>query len=101
MISTAHDPTVQTLDHAPVATRTNRKPGRAGTPGQHFLAFPHFSSGAWEALGPGERELHTFWTKRFLPLYRDYSRVRDEDVSGPERTLILSMLRAIAGGQIL
>src|SRR5437667_6200056 len=60
-----------------------------------FLAYPHVSDDLWQDLKPGQRDLHLLWTKKFVPLYDDAERVRDEDLAAGDRHRIKALLEGI------
>jgi hypothetical protein len=65
-----------------------------------FLSYPHVSDDLWQELKPGQRDLHLLWTKKFVPLFDDADRVRDEDLAAGDRQRIKALLRRIASRRL-
>ena len=61
-----------------------------------FLVHPDVPTAEWRQLTAGQRDLHTFWVKKFLPLFDDYERIRRADLPDDERHIVREMLDLLA-----
>jgi hypothetical protein len=68
--------------------------------GQHFLDFEQVPDDLWQKLYPGQRALHTLWTRKFVPLYDDPERIPRSDVGDEDRAFIQALLDAFASGDV-
>jgi hypothetical protein len=67
---------------------------------QPFLDLEQVPDDLWQKLYPGQRALHTLWTRKFAPLYDDHERIPRTDVSDDDRALIQALLEALASRRL-
>src|SRR5688500_15755347 len=77
-----------------------RAPNREAVRDFPYLAYTRIPERVWQDLTPSQRSLHLLWTKKFVPLFGNYSRVRREDASERDREYIEALLHLLGQRQV-
>jgi hypothetical protein len=63
-----------------------------------YLGWDYVPGRQWEQLEPRQRDLHLLWTKKLVPLFEDFGRIRRRDLSERELRRSKALLDLVGRG---